>query len=275
MNSKEFVNEEKVVRQTWASDIISGKYPGMKLMFYKGNKNKSEKLDGDTLYVDVDDSLDGTYEKTIKTLRWCLKNEEFDFIVKTNTTTYINVELLSKFINKLPNGDKHIYGSTYIINNSSNDVLYFRGNFAVWSKNIVNDIIKSYKKRKSVDDGAIGRHLCVYYKKDKMDYYSRMREVEGMKLYDNFPVVDYSYEKMKSCVWFRLKNGSPGKDHNFIVDKMRSLHAYIKTEEKPFIVQDTFNEKSIVEMYPKRNDRTLEDCIKISKRNEGRTLLYR
>lgn len=275
MNSKEFSEEEEVIRQTWASDIISGKFPGMKVLFYKGKEKRKEHLNGDVLYIDSDDTLNGTYEKTVKTLEWCMKNEEFDFIVKTNTTTYINTGLMSDFIERLPDGDRHIYGSTYITNTCSNGILYFRGNFAIWSKNVVSDIIKTYNKRKCVDDGGIGRNLCLYYKKEKIDYYSRMREVDGAKLYDNFPVVKYSYDKMKSCIWFRLKSGTPGKDHGFLIDKMRSLHAYIKTEERPFIPQETFNENSIAEIHPKRYTLTLEEAIKFSKKHESSTVLYR
>lgn len=275
MNSKEFSEEEEIIRQTWASDIISGKYPGMKILFYKGRKKDDETLEDDILYVCSDDGLSDTYKKTIRALKWCVDNEDFDFIVKTNTTTYINVGLLSKFVEQLPIGDEHIYGSTYITNTCSKGILYFRGNFAIWSKNVVNDILKTYKKTKSVDDGVIGRNLCLYYKKEKIDYYSRMREVAGAKVYNKFPVVEYSYDDMKSCVWYRLKTGIPGKDHEFVIDKMRSLHAYIKKEEKPFIPQETFNENSMVEIHPKNYKLTLEEAIKYSKRHESSIVLYR
>ena len=52
--------------------------------------------------VPSDDSLKGTLEKTIKTLKFIDKiGIEYDYIFRTNTSVYVNANMLDYFVQRL------------------------------------------------------------------------------------------------------------------------------------------------------------------------------
>lgn len=57
--------------------------------------------------VPCDDSIFGTYDKTIKTLTLIEQENiyDYDYIFRTNGSTYINISLLNEFIQNLKDED--------------------------------------------------------------------------------------------------------------------------------------------------------------------------
>ena len=114
-NQDFFIREEKKVRETWAKDILNKEYSNLDFFSYTASTNGETYVDYDThtLYISCDDGLNGTTEKTAKCFK-LLSDEgiinEYDFILRTNTSTYINVSLLSELMNSNLLNTKLVYG---------------------------------------------------------------------------------------------------------------------------------------------------------------------
>ena len=97
-NQERYINEENAIRQTWGKDIIEGKYDNIELLFYRGGASEIH-LENDVLYCPTGDEVYNTYKKSIECFKWLVENKEFDYIIRTNTSTYINVDAILQFFN--------------------------------------------------------------------------------------------------------------------------------------------------------------------------------
>jgi len=100
-NDPFFEMSRKVVHDTWAKDIIEDKYPGVGVFSYTSSGNADEYLKNYCMYVNAPDDIAHTYTKTIRALKM-LKDRgvDWDCVVRTNTSTYINVPNMIDFVNK-------------------------------------------------------------------------------------------------------------------------------------------------------------------------------
>ena len=191
-NQELFIQQEiQLKNKLYAYDILNNKYPNIDFWIYTASEdtkyhvNKQEHK----IYVPADDTLGGTFEKTIKTLtlieslKW-----DYDFILRTNCSTYINVELLNNFINNVNLDDKSIYtGGIYLTNNYTgpyNWCFYGLGNSLILSKfwvnilvnnsnpkNITNYVVNKEEPYYKIDDNTIGLIINNYAFKNNMDMY--------------------------------------------------------------------------------------------------------
>jgi hypothetical protein len=56
------------------------------------------------LYVPCDASFEGILEKTIISFKWVLENVEFDYLIRSNTSTYFEVSSIAERINQIKEG---------------------------------------------------------------------------------------------------------------------------------------------------------------------------
>lgn len=122
-----FEHEETVIKDTWMKFVGHGNV----CIIYKGNYEKiSFSSANSTLYCTSDDSLDGTFIKTQEAIRYIRDYvfNDFDYIVRTNTSTYTNVGLIEKFLLDIYNRenlkDKMICGDISVLNHK----IQLRGN---------------------------------------------------------------------------------------------------------------------------------------------------
>lgn len=114
-NQDFFIREEKKVRETWAKDILDKKYLDLDYFTYTASSDENSYIDYEThtIYISCKDDLYGTFEKTSKCFK--LLNDEgilknYDFIFRTNMSTYINVSLLNIFLHSDLIDNNLIYG---------------------------------------------------------------------------------------------------------------------------------------------------------------------
>ena len=75
------LQDELAQRKTWAID-------NKEVIWLRGgNENYFDSV-SQTLFVDVEERYENILEKTIKGVKWCLENIEFDFLVRGNVSTY-------------------------------------------------------------------------------------------------------------------------------------------------------------------------------------------
>lgn len=191
---------EFLLKESYGKDIISGKYPNIDFFVYTASEDDSSYIDYENhmIYVSADDTLEGTFEKTQKTLKLLNdKGVEYDWMMHTNCSSWINVPLLSHFINDMKNCDRNKIFSSRIyssIDGCGPELFDFYGvgNGLLIPKfwcniiaNIILDDIKKYNKVSSpsiykIDDNAIG-FICNTYadinRMNKYDIWKSYRDV--------------------------------------------------------------------------------------------------
>jgi hypothetical protein len=88
--SEDSVHELDLVtqQQTWAASLPQG----AKVLWLRGQEGKNFDFDGKTLYVPCLELYGNILEKTILGVKYLFENVDFDILVRTNVSTYFNVE---------------------------------------------------------------------------------------------------------------------------------------------------------------------------------------
>lgn len=174
-----FVEQEKYVKETWAKDIIDGKYPNISFMIYRGGYEKNSYSKQDYLLkLNVEDDINSTFKKTYFALSMIYKKfGDYDYVFRTNTSTFVNVELLNAFIEKIENDEILYSGEIYSLSELCTPYpmcLIGRGNSMILSKKIVNILLQNgisfLYQNNATDDNIIGNILNSYHIKKGEDY---------------------------------------------------------------------------------------------------------
>jgi hypothetical protein len=163
-NHSFFKKEEDMVKQTWLKPIVDNKYDGFDYMFYTSGPTDFIDYTRHIVYVNSPDDWEGTFVKTKQALNIINKEFDYDYIVRTNLSTYINIPLLQIIINSGaldPYKDSTLFGGQLIKNNG---VFYPCGNFLLFSKHLAEEIVKSDINEIKADDYIIGKILTNYRK---------------------------------------------------------------------------------------------------------------
>lgn len=107
-NKPFFIEESKLVEQTWAKSLIEGQHPGYEYYRYTScdEQHPEECIDGTTIYVKSGDGLYDTYDKMRRVYHLLLRSGiTFDKILRTNTSTFINVPRTIQFMESLQDTD--------------------------------------------------------------------------------------------------------------------------------------------------------------------------
>ena len=241
-NQELFLNQERMLREElYAKYVLQNQFPDVDFWSYTastdGKYHVNKKLH--RLEVPTDDSIQGTYEKTLAAFK--LLNQtgiEYDYIFRTNCSTYVNVSLLRDFVDTLTD-DKLIYsGSIYCSNNGTGPYewcLYGLGNSLLLSKYwvdvICNNHVDKYKQHNRVsnpeetyyhvDDNTFGLVINCYCLENGLDMYGIWNNFR-MPVVNTIPSDPYSY----IAIPFRQynKEGTREKEAMFA----RTIHESIK-----------------------------------------------
>lgn len=217
-----FLNEEDAIRKTWGKDILDGKYNNINLIFYRGGYEE-DKYDRESniLYLKSDDTLNGTYHKTINAFKFVDNNFNYDYIVRTNTSTYINVEAILQFLASSNNYYEYIIGPKLCINNINYSTPFIGGHFVIFGRDIINILINNkIEIRCGIDDIVIGYMLGKIF---KTEYTNHLLHVDGLNI-----MCDDYLNKLNKVFCIKLKDGV--NDINIITNMFR-IHK-ILTENK-------------------------------------------
>ena len=223
-NQERFINEEQVIKKTWGKDIIEGKYNNIELLFYRGDSDKIY-LEDNVIYIDERDDLEGTYIKSLKAFKYADDNFEYDYIIRCNTSNYINIEAIKQFLD-MENIDKDtMFGTSLIISGVNNWVPFLRGNFLIIPKSIINILINNVNIEFGVDDFCFGYTLWMYYK-DK--YLKHILEIDTIN-----DINEPYYEKLYKSYCVRLRVVENIENIPLLMIGLHSLYKNIKTHINP------------------------------------------
>lgn len=191
-----FTEEERIVREeSYGKSVLSGEYPDIDFWSYTASTDDKYHVDKEQhiLQVPSDDTLYGTFEKTQKALSLLRTlGIEYDYILRTNCSTYVVCDLLRAFVDGIPDNDLRIFASCIYSTNTGSGPepwdLYALGNAMLipkfWCDIITDTNIDELKSKdrtpqqeteKSiycVDDNAIGFIVNLYAEEHDMNKYA-------------------------------------------------------------------------------------------------------
>lgn len=221
-NNDFFIEQEKTLKETYLSILPDN----VDYVIYRGGNNKDEfRENKHLLLLNVEDDLHNTYKKTYKALDYIHDNFNYDYILRTNTSTYININLLVAFVQNLEDTDKYndnVWGAEYVKHieetNVCKNIPYIRGNAILLSVPNVLDILdygKSYTYMNNtalIDDEIIGIILYAILGDDYLKCFGEAW-YKSIPNYCTYPTsicnmnndnIDFSY--VKNFIAIQIKN---------------------------------------------------------------------
>ena len=181
-----YIKEEDILRNTYLKRIRKGD----NYCFYRGGYEEN-KLEGDVLQLKCDDTLKETFLKTLIAIK-TFKDAGFDFIIRLNTSNWINMEMLYETLDTLNPDEPEIIGANLVIQDKSYGIPFLRGNFLVLNRRIIKDLLNSLngKQYTLVDDLGIALNLCRYYQYNYPDinYFYCLKTVKNAIPTKNTPL---------------------------------------------------------------------------------------
>jgi hypothetical protein len=169
-NEPFFVESRRVTHDTWAKDLILGSYENIGFYSYTASETGEEYIKDNTIYLNCGDKLENTFEKTMCVFDFLNKNNiTFDYVLRTNTSTYINLPMTIDKINTLIalNCDLSGLPICNVINYYESPIL--SGQYLFISNTLIQKILSRYKNGiyknyvnwhiDGVDDVEIANHV--------------------------------------------------------------------------------------------------------------------
>tara|TARA_A100001011_G_scaffold350314_1_gene389527 strand:- start:739 stop:1488 length:750 start_codon:yes stop_codon:yes gene_type:complete len=192
---------------TWVKDT---EYP---TIFYFGGSNKPQ-IKKRNLYLPVSTKRDAMGRKTIEAFKYIKENYDFDYILRTNTSSYIDYECLKNTIETIEtpnycgavigqlNNSSFISGAAYILEKSVVDIVI--ENEDTWDHSVVDDIAISKLLQKNnitfsnlerndvtLFPTATSLNYSLFHTRCRLDTFKISRIFEGFfmtKIYINYKI---------------------------------------------------------------------------------------
>ena len=190
---------------TWDSIEV----PNCETIFYCGQSNKKDT--DKVIYLPIKDGLFQMGYKTILALEWALRNKEFDYIARVNSSCYVRKDLLVEHCQTLE--ENNVF-SGIEVNDGYRPKWMFGGGQFIYSKDVVKKFVthKSLWNHKEIEDVSIS-HLAndinIPYHKGKFSSINK-RENDWLVISypnaeKNFTFTNFEDMKKSTDFFFRVK----------------------------------------------------------------------
>lgn len=276
-----FIEEEKLARETWAKDIVDEKVPNMQFWTYRESKavKKTTVIKKKHLILvpfEGNSEINETATKSYEAFKALSKiGFDFDWLVRTNCSTYFNVPLLEYYLGTRQS-DLKIYGSEIAAIWWSGQKMYMKGNCMIWSKRNFNilmalikenydSVLKMQRDKAYCDDVIFGNLFNARYEILGIDH-TCMWKAFGMKnLWDgeiddrdlNDSLLDEICIQVKSYYEDNRDSYGFGRDLPIEKSKMEAIHQYITNQYISNNLSDDYKAEA-VEML---EGRTSSECL--------------
>ena len=186
-----------IIRRTY------GKNKKIQLIFFQGNSDVDELIKSDTLKLNVSGDYDFLSEKLLKCFEWVDTNIEYDYILRTTTTTYIDIDNLINFLED--KNTNRYYSSTKVpyppvAEPGEARFIFGSGAGLILSRDVVRFVLsnKKYWDFEMLDDVALGKLLLSENNFELSEGY-RQDFYNGYPLTKNIKTKNYIY-RFKSSI---------------------------------------------------------------------------
>lgn len=222
-NEPGYTAEEDVVRETWGKDA--------EVVFYKARPDIGVPcLEGDTLYVDAPDDIDGTYAKTMEALNWAFNGGRYNYVVRTNTSHWINTPAINSWIQQRNDADDRLHGgfTVHLAHGPYKDLFFLNGGLLVISRTCYcNHLAAAWDKdARCVDDVMIGETLRRHFGRRYKDWMVPHQELLLYKYHqgDRHMYMRYWAIRLKDH-WHNEHLDAP---RQYVTDRMREIDHKIR-----------------------------------------------
>lgn len=187
----------------------------------QGRRRAGPFADDRNLYTPVPESFENILWKTVESVRWSLANLEFEYLVRTNTSTFLNTDLLARALEDAPRSGLYqgTIGEWQAVNRGGAPVRYVSGSAAIMSRDVAEILAAAVPARwnGTPDDIAI----------------SQVVQRSGIDLREADRVAVTDFEPIRPCVNTRVKSPVDGST---TVRRMHGLHdLYLSTSVEELI----------------------------------------
>jgi len=212
-NLPQYKEREEDIRETWAKETLEGKYSNIEVWFFTSGEENKIDVENHKIYVRANDGRDRTFQKLMKTL-FLINPKSYDWIVRVNVSTYLNVNLIDKILQHSPS-EEFLYAGTLFSQPWILDKMPFlSGEYMIFHKTQVDILKKFYKANQDFfdkleedprtdtngicDDGWITKCFSMVWKaeKDIWEYSKRIHSLgllyECDKVLSKEPKIDYN-----------------------------------------------------------------------------------
>jgi hypothetical protein len=152
-NLPQYKEKEEDIRQTWGKDILEKKYDNIDLWFFTAGEHDMIDVEKHKIYTKCSDLRDRTFQKLMKTIYNVEANRiEYDWILRVNTSTYINIELIDKILQHSPSEEWIYAGTMFCQPWILNKMPFLSGEYLIISRAHVEVLKKFYKTNKAYFD---------------------------------------------------------------------------------------------------------------------------
>lgn len=257
-NDPFFVESRRVTHDTWAKDIILGSYENIGFYSYTASETGEEYIKDNTIYLNCGDKLENTFEKTMCAFDFLNKNNiTFDYILRTNTSTYINLPLTIDKINTLISLNCDLAGLACDDRPDFFETPVLSGQYLVLSNRLIKLLLERYQKNiyedylnidmHGIDDIEIANHVLgilqntnlniklINYN-DQVKYKSLSKNTQFKRFADDnypFPIhTDPSIVNNVYAVNYRLNNVDQTSMYRYV----ELEHAYELHEANRYVI---------------------------------------
>jgi hypothetical protein len=207
-----YIELEAACRNTWASV----NHPDIQILYLHAQPNVISHIDNDELIVNGEEGLYNIGYKTIKAFEYCLNNLEFDYIYRTNLSSYVDQVGLYKYANTCPLDD--VYNG--VIGNY-NDISFASGSGYLISKNLVKYTVTNKNEWNHIDfidDVSLAKVL-------KSNNISPTY-VNRIDILDDNALTSFDTSTIQDCFHFRCKSETD-RQHDIKVMNMLYYNFFI------------------------------------------------
>ena len=103
-DNPEHVLDESTQKITWGRDNLE------EILWLRGGTKTEFNTDKRTLKVEVSEEYHNILRKTIEGMRWLLSNQEFEFLIRANVSTYFDVNRVHEYLSTVTTNDLFLGG---------------------------------------------------------------------------------------------------------------------------------------------------------------------
>jgi hypothetical protein len=210
---------ESSIRSTWGNYLSDN----IDIFYYYGSSDEFKVVD-DKIYSKHTDSIINIGYKTIDAFEYLYNNIEFNYLYRTNSSSYINIKKMMDFIREKPL--TNFYSARVNIENKSG-VKFGSGSGYFISKDIVKFVIENKIKwnHNLIDDVALGSLLL--NNGFNLTPCSRLDidDIKNDEIFYNSSIVDKSHLDLN----FHFRCKSKDKNRETDVKIMRYLYDYFNS----------------------------------------------
>jgi hypothetical protein len=187
--------------------------------------------EGNILKFDYKDTFENILRKTIDGLKYINNNFEYEYVLRTNLSTFLILDNLLKILDKLSN-NKEVYAGYKIINHKDN-YAFISGTSIIYSYNSVkNNILMNYNKlnMKCYSDDS---ELSILYRKNIIDLNNNILNIIKYINFEDINIDKIINNINKNNIYsIRIKNINRNVDIKLLKDLFKNFYEFNNNANK-------------------------------------------